>query len=972
MKTKTILTIITCIAISLFSYGSEISYAEPLSEQRQSEINEDFKGLWVATVLNLDYPLKATTNSETLKSEALKIIEDAESMGINTIILQIRPSADALYKSSIYPWSKYLTGKQGLAPANDFDPLKFWIDEAHKRDIAIHAWINPYRITKKTTSEPAHNYASLAPNHPAILHPEWVVAHSDGNLYFNPGLPEVRKHIVDSIIEIINNYDVDGIHFDDYFYPGTTFDDASTFAQYGSGFSSISDWRRDNVNKLVSGVNDAIQSTKSSVQFGISPFGIWANSKSVTSGSPTNGFESYFSQYADSKKWVQENMIDYIAPQIYWNIGFTVADYSKLVKWWSDVAKDSMVNLYIGHAAYRVGNTDITSPWYGVNEIYRQLTMNKSYSNIKGSIFFRYAFFKENTELRNLITRYYRGEANSPIQDQLVIGRPYKDVSTTSGFYFIGGASDPRYPLMLNGVELKQRTYQGYFGTFVPLLKGTNTFVFTQNGKTVKRIITKTTGALAPPMSKIEIITTSTWPQSTRMIMNDEEVTFSCKAPIGASVTATLGGKVYTLIPSTKSSTSTKIYATTYSLKTKLPVQSGTGKIIDLGKPVYKMSFKGATYSATAKANVKVALAGAPYIATVNKEFADTYASSNTSNGLHFILHKGMKDYVTGELGEIVRLSSGIWIKKENVVLSTELMKGNSISKVSYVRDASSDEIRFFMNEKVVSTVSYTGTKLIVTFNQTSGAANLVLPSTSVLSLTTQKNELQTTTYEFTLKEPDLLGGYYLEDFPGGIKLVLRNKFVTYSGSKTLPLKGATIMIDPGHGGTDSGAIGLLGLIKPEKVIANEFALVIKSKLEAQGANVILTRTEDIYTSLQDRLYGSRESMPNLYISIHADSLEDTSDLNKVSGFSVYYKDKLAKSLAETLHNNVDDELGRKMRGVKTANFYVVRGTWTPSILIETGFMPNPAEFQWLSDPYEQDRFAETTVNSIIEYFNNK
>ena len=972
MKNKTIITIIFCIALSLFSYSNAISYAETLSEQRATEINEDFRGLWVATVLNLDYPLKATTDSETLKREALKIIEDADAMGINAIVLQIRPSGDALYKSSIYPWSKFLTGKQGLAPSNNFDPLQFWIDEAHKRDIAIHAWINPYRITKKTASEPALNYAALSANHPAILHPEWVVEHTDGNLYFNPGLPEVRQHIVDSILEIINQYDVDGIHFDDYFYPGTTFNDAETYAKYGTKFTSISDWRRDNVNQLVSSVYSAIKANDPSVQFGISPFGIWANEKSTPTGSETNGFESYFSQYADSKKWVQENMIDYIAPQIYWNIGFTVADYSKLVKWWSDVAKDSKVNLYVGHAAYRVGNTDSTSPWHGVNEIYRQLALNKNYANIQGSIFFRYAFFKDNYELRSLITNYYQGNATTPIQDQLVIGRPYKDVTTTNGFYFIGGASDPRYPLYLNGVEVTLRTSQGYFGAFVPLNKGANTFALTQNGKTVKRVITKGTGALAPPMSKIEIIPTTVWPQSTRMIKNNEEITFSCKAPIGAVVTATLNGKTYTLIPSTKTSTSTKPYATTYYLKTILPIQTGTGKIIDLGKPAYKMTYKGNTYTMNAPSSVKIALDGAPYIATVSKDFADTYASSDTSNGGHFILHRGMRDYVTGELGTLVRLSSGIWIKKENVTLSTGKLNNNVISKVAYLRDMKSDEIRFTMNEEVVSSVTYTGSKLLVTFSQTGAGSELVLPSTSKIASVTYKTLLKTTTYELIVKDPSKLSGYYLEDMKDGVKLVLKNKFEAYSNNPNLPLSGATIMIDPGHGGTDSGAIGLLGLNKPEKAIANDYALLIKTKLEAFGATVVLTRTEDIYTSLNDRLYGSREVMPDLFISIHADSLDDTSDLNKVSGFSIYYKDRLAKSFADLLLNNVDDELGRKIRGVKTANFYVVRGTWTPSILIETGFMPNPSDYQWLTDPYEQDRFAETTVNAIVEYFLKK
>jgi uncharacterized lipoprotein YddW (UPF0748 family)/N-acetylmuramoyl-L-alanine amidase len=975
MKNKAIISIIFCIALALFSNELILSYAAPLSDARKAEINEDFKGLWVATVLNLDYPLKATTDSETLKNEALRIIEEADAMGLNAIVLQVRPSADALYKSSIYPWSKYLTGKQGLAPNDSFDPLAFWIEEAHKRDIAIHAWINPYRITKKTANEPALDYASLSTTHPAKLHPEWVVEHSDGNLYFNPGLPEVRKHIEDSIGEIIDNYDVDGIHFDDYFYPGTIFNDAQTFTNYGGSFASISDWRRNNVDQLIDGVYKLIKSKNPSIQFGVSPFGIWANSKNISTGSPTNGFESYFSQYADTKKWVQNNMIDYIAPQLYWNIGYSVADYSKLVSWWSDVAKNSTVNLYIGHAAYRVGNQDSSSPWYGVNEIYKQLKLNQNYANIDGSIFFRYGFFKNNNDLKSLVTNFYNGSNVPPvqttIQDKLVIGRPAKDTQTTSAFYFIGGASDPRYPVTLNGSEIKIKTAQGYYGVYVPLVKGTNTFVIQQNGKSVKRLITRYSPAQAQPMAKVEIIESSVWPQNTRMIKNDEEISFYCKAPIGATVTATLYGTTYTLVPAVKSTTSTKPYATTYTFKTKVPTQTGKPRIVDLGKPVYRMTYKGGIYSATAKASVKVAIDGAPYIATISKDFVDSYQTASTSNGAHFILHRGMRDFVTGEYGDFVRLSSGLWVKKDNATVEGGSIKGNVLSKVSYIRSIKSDEIHFYMNEKVITTVSFNGSKLTVTLGQTSSGLPIVLPSEHLLQSATHKTIGNTTTYEFVLKDASGLSGYYLEDIKGGIKLVMKKKFIAYSESSNPqePLKGAVIMLDPGHGGTDSGAIGLLGSIKPEKTIALEYTMRIKSKLEALGAKVVLTRSEDIYVSLNDRLAQSRKTLPDLFIAIHADSLDDASDLSKVNGFSVFYKDLLAKSFAEKVRGSVVQNLGRKDRGAKVMNFYIVRGTWTPSILLETGFMPNPGEFEWLSDPNEQERFADTLTNAILEYF---
>ena len=472
--------VLTLVIASVF----QVSFGTSLSKAKSDEINQDFKGLWVTTVLNLDYPSSATLTSEQLKAEAIQILDDAKAMGMNAIILQVRPSADAFYKSNINPWSKYLTGKQGLAPDSDFDPLTFWVEEAHKREMVLHAWINPYRVTRKSSSEPAHDFSKLASNHPAILHPEWVVKYKDGNLYYDPGMPEVREHLVASIKEIVENYDVDGIHFDDYFYPGTDFNDALTYAQYGSGFKSIGDWRRNNVDLLVSAVYETIKNEDESIQFGISPFGIWANDKNNPEGSATSGNESYSNQYADTKKWVQNNMIDYIAPQLYWQIGYSVADYSKLVSWWTNVAKDSKVNLYIGHAAYRVGNTDPASPWYGVNEIYRQLTLNENYEGIKGSIYFRYAFFRDNYDLRSLLTSYYQGKGQSAVQDKLIVGRPTNDATTTSKNYFLGGASDPRYPLFLNGVEVKNRTSQGYFGTYVTLKDGVNTFTFSQNGKT--------------------------------------------------------------------------------------------------------------------------------------------------------------------------------------------------------------------------------------------------------------------------------------------------------------------------------------------------------------------------------------------------------------------------------------------------------------------------------------------------------
>jgi len=273
---------------------------------------EEFRGVWVSSVFNLDYPSKKTTDDVTLKNEAIKILDNAEDMGFNAVLLQVKPSSDAIYPSKIFPWSQFLTGTQGLAPDNNFDPLEFFIEEAHKRGIELHAWINPYRIT----ADPSFNNM-LASNNPAVLHPELTVLHTDGKLYFNPGEPEARQLIIDGIKEILDNYDVDGIHIDDYFYPGKDFNDAETYAKYGQGFADINDWRRNNNNLLIKEISKTVHNKDTELKFGVSPSGIWANKKTSQLGSQTSGWETYSNQFADSRLWVKEGYVDYIMPQIW-------------------------------------------------------------------------------------------------------------------------------------------------------------------------------------------------------------------------------------------------------------------------------------------------------------------------------------------------------------------------------------------------------------------------------------------------------------------------------------------------------------------------------------------------------------------------------------------------------------------------------------------------------------------------------
>lgn len=364
--------------------------------------SEEMRGVWVSSVYNLDYPSSPTTDPDKLKAEADEILDNCVKWGLNAVFLQVRPSGDALYKSDLFPWSKYLTGSVGTAPQDGFDPLEYWVEAAHKRGLELHAWINPYRITRSKDTE----WNSLPSTHPAKMNPDWVVKYSDGNYYFNPGIPEVRDLVTRGAVEIVQNYDVDGLHMDDYFYPGTDFNDAATYQKYGSSFSNIADFRRDSVNQLVAQLDTAVHNIDPDIQFGISPSGIWANKSTDPRGSDTNGSEHYVSSYADSLYWIENGLVDYIIPQIYWEIGHKLADFATLADWWNDAVAGSDVHLYIGMGAYRCADNP-TGVWTTTDPLFDSLAYLENKDNIGGCVFFRYGSIPAVSGMADRLTSWY-------------------------------------------------------------------------------------------------------------------------------------------------------------------------------------------------------------------------------------------------------------------------------------------------------------------------------------------------------------------------------------------------------------------------------------------------------------------------------------------------------------------------------------------------------------------------------------
>lgn len=343
-----------------------------------------FRGMWLATVGGRDWPSARGGSPDEQRGELLDYLDTAVDRRLNAVVMQVRPTADAFWPSPYEPWSEYLTGVQGRDPG--WDPLGTAVEEAHARGLELHAWFNPYRVANHA------DLSRLSPEHPAVRNPGWALAYA-GKLYYNPGLPEVRAFVQDAMLDAVRRYPIDGVHWDDYFYPypvaGKAFADDDAFERYGDGFADRAAWRRHNTDLLVSETAARIKRLRPSARFGISPFAVWRNSATDPLGSDTRGgVQTYDDLYADTRGWVRKGWIDYIAPQVYWNIGFEIADYATLVPWWSDVVAGTGTDLYIGEALYRAGGAGEAQAWQDPGELSRHLAFTADYPQVRGNIFF--------------------------------------------------------------------------------------------------------------------------------------------------------------------------------------------------------------------------------------------------------------------------------------------------------------------------------------------------------------------------------------------------------------------------------------------------------------------------------------------------------------------------------------------------------------------------------------------------------
>lgn len=354
MKDKIIslcLTAVLTCGLSVLTTSCGTSHKTFLNDtQSYQPRKREMRGAWLPTIFRGEYTGLSRAEGRKLLSNRIALLH---KIGCNVVLFQVRAEADAWYPSPYEPWSKFFTGEQGKAPEEVWDPLAFVIEECHKRGMELHAWVNPYRGATNAK-------AKLSAKHPAVQHPEWFVRYNN-QLVLDPGIPDSRKYVLRVLQDLVSRYDFDALHLDDYFYPypvgGVDFPDDATFENYAlsAGYhpEDKAMWRRSNVNILIHDIRQMLLKTKPWVRFGVSPFGIYRNISSDPKGSHTNGLQNYDDLYADVLHWANEGWVDYIAPQIYWNIGYKVADYEVLVNWWRKSLRNKHVQLYIGQDVKR-------------------------------------------------------------------------------------------------------------------------------------------------------------------------------------------------------------------------------------------------------------------------------------------------------------------------------------------------------------------------------------------------------------------------------------------------------------------------------------------------------------------------------------------------------------------------------------------------------------------------------------------
>ncbi len=769
-----------------------------LAPQREKISKGALKGLWVATVHNIDFPSAPNLSEAALKSELFEIVQSAKNGGYNAIFFQVRPACDALYESKIFPYSSYL--------GTQFDALKYLCELGKKYEIEIHAWINPYRVTASEGQEP-------------FIKENTVLC--GGKYYLDPGEPSNISLVCEGVSEILENYGVAGIHFDDYFYPSSDFDDAASYEKYGGGMD-IEDWRRQNTYALIEAVSKTVKEKSDTAVFGVSPVGIWRNAANDARGSQTSGYSGYDDIYADALSWAENSLVDYLAPQIYWERGNKVADFTVLHEWWQNALKNTGTKLYIGIAAYKKNE-------FPAGEIEAQTNAALSSG---GYIHYNYS----NIE-------FPHSENGT-----LTVAMPEDNAVIEGNATYVIGYAEAGLDVKVNGVS-PYRTMTGYYAAYIELTDGKNEITVTA-GKERKKI--------------------------------------------------------------------------------NVTVKHSVGGASDAQENVIE----------------KEGLIGK--IKSDNTILRASPSSSGTRLGT---LCVGVNSVISAQSGNYSKLGEAGWVLTSAVDITQGSLAKNSATALTMTEENDKTRFQISMDRACPYTVSVTDNGLsLKLFNTLSGENSFEQQGENALCALSAES----------------FGGYSVSSNENGLEVTVKHKKET--AGDIFPLEGIKIVVDAGHGGTDGGASSPGQYDEADLNLM--VAKLLRRKLMKYGAEVIMTREEDTYLSLDDRADIIRASGADIAVSIHHNSTDYSTDVTTVRGAMTLYSENMSRKAAEYIQKGITETSGRIDKGVKWQGLAVCRVTECPSVLAELGFICNPFEYEEISSEGMMLAEAQGIANGIIEYFN--
>lgn len=893
------------------------------------QIETSSKGFFVRTYQNRDFPSDNGLSSKQIKSEIARMVSFAKQCGYTTIYYEAVPSADAMYQSKAYPTSGFWLNNQG--DFSIFDPMMTLMDEAKKADISVYAVINPYRVGTGTTKLDNKNLAAK--------NPDLAIPIGD-NIFLNPSADEVINTVLSSANELVKKYGVSGIALEGL--------DADIIIDDTSYLEAVNKL----VEKMSDNINDISPSTKLGVIFN-------ADNREL---------------YPNIRSWSEGAVVDFIVPIINHTTDSNSRTYKAVLENIKLLILNSNTKLFTGNSANRLlGVSSDNENFIDPNEINYQLFTNFQ-SNVDGFVIDSYDTLIRNLDgvSENIVSMFSTGatlysDTVLTIPNTFAVTRPNAPITTAYSTYFITGTSVPGLPVYVDGSMITSEPTTGVFGTLVSLKDGENTFTVTHNGKSIPVKITKKVKASAIPSPITTISQASTQPQVSYAAKPLEEIILSCVAPAGGTVSVNVNGLSVKLQPA--STTEKAGLPIKYTGTIKLSDNHPATKTTSIGKATYTLTYNGKITTAKSPANIYVVGNDAKLSVSVSDYIAGVYKDPAKEGDFLTTFKNGSTDYAIEQTSTHYKLQSGGYIKKSAVEVNEGAVQiDNHVSSVNHTTSNENEAFIISGTSKVPFNSRIDKNSVVITLFNTYDLPDISVENSNLFSSvsTVEINE-STHAIRFVLKDNESFWGYNVEYSDNDTIIYFKIK-PPLSPTYGKPLENVSVLLDPGHGGKDPGAIGVAGVDAPMEAQINlAVAKATKHRLEQLGATVQMTRYDNTFVALADRLRISEQMKPDFFISMHHNSTAESSDSNKTRGVEVYYHDTRAENLAKLLERDISQYNKRLNRGYFQGYYYVTRMTYAPAVLIELGFLPSPFDYADITNQLSMYKTSCAVSNAIMD-----